>query len=151
MTGVTATSFEEVTGRREFKGESRTRQIAGPVHFGVVKKLHFLLPAYAALVSCDKNSSAGAPKAVEVREEVVVIPSPEDPKTPGEHLDKALQKTGQGLQVAGEKTEECLKTAKEKTEAGLDKAAETTGKFLKRVGEEIENQAEKPVPPVEEP
>lgn len=151
MTGVTATSLEEVTGRREFKGESRTRQIAGPVHFGVVKKLHFLLPAYAALVSCDKNSSAGAPKAVEVREEVVAIPSPEDPKTPGEHLDKALQKTGQGLQVAGEKTEECLKTAKEKTEAGLDKAAEATGKFLKRVGEEIENQAEKPVPPVEEP
>lgn len=86
------TSFEEVTGRREFKGESRTRQIAGPVHFGVVKKLHFLLPAFAALVSCDKNSSAGAPKA-----------------------------------------------------------AEATGKFLKRVGEEIEEQAEKPVPPLEEP
>ena len=116
-----------------------------------MKKLHLLLPAFAALVSCDKNSTAGAPKAVEVREEVVVVPSPEDPKTPGEHLDKALQKTGQGLQVAGEKTEEGIKTAKEKTEEGLDKAAEATGKFLKRVGEEIENQAEKPVPPVEEP
>ena len=116
-----------------------------------MKKLHFLLPAFAAIVSCDKNSSVGAPKAVEVREEVVVVPSPEDPKTPGEHLDKALQKTGQGLQVAGEKTEEGLKTAKEKTEAGLDKAAEATGKFLQRVGEKIEEQAEKPVPPVEEP
>ena len=115
-------------------------------------KLLKLLPfVVVALVSCDKNPSAAAPKAVEVPEEVVVVPQPEDPKTPGEHLDKALQKTGQGLQVAGEKTEEGLKTAKEKTEAGLDKAAEATGKFLKRVGEKIEEQAEKPVPPVEEP
>ena len=103
------------------------------------------------LVSCDKNPTAGAPKAVEVPEEVAAVPEPESPKTPGEHLDKALQNTGQGLQVAGEKTEEGLKTAREKTEAGLDKAAEATGKFLKRVGEEIEKQAEKPVPPAEEP
>jgi hypothetical protein len=121
------------------------------VHVRVVKKFHFLLPALVVFVSCNKNSTADAPKALEVKEEVVLVPQPEDPKTPGEHLDQALQKTGQGLQVAGEKTEEGLKTAKEKTEEGLDKAAEATGKFLKRVGEEIENQAEKPVPPVEEP
>lgn len=114
---------------------------------------HFnLLPfVVLAFVSCDKNSSADAPKAVVVEEKVVVVPAPADPRTPGEHLDKALQKTGQGLQVAGEKTEEGLKTAREKTEAGLDKAAEETGKFLKRMGEKIEEQAEKPVPPVEEP
>ena len=116
-----------------------------------MKKFHFLPPALVVFVSCNKNSTADAPKALEVKEEVVLVPQPEDPKTPGEHLDQALQKTGQGLQVAGEKTEEGLKTAKEKTEEGLDKAAEATGKFLKRVGEEIENQAEKPVPPVEEP
>lgn len=116
-----------------------------------MKPLHFLPFLVLALVSCDKNPTAAAPKAVEVPEEVVAVPPPEDPKTPGEHLDKALQKTGQGLQVAGEKTEEGLKTAREKTEAGLDKAAEATGKFLKRVGEQIEEQAEKPVPPAEEP
>lgn len=116
-----------------------------------MKQLHLLPLLVLALVSCDKNPTAGAPKAVEVPEEVVAVPPPEDPKTPGEHLDKALQKTGQGLQVAGEKTEEGLKTAREKTEAGLDKAAEATGKFLKRVGEKIEEQAEKPLPPAEEP
>jgi hypothetical protein len=129
-------------GNAGIQGESRTRQISGAVHVGVVKKLHFLLPALVVLASCDKNSTAEAPKAVEVKEELVLVPPPEDPKTPGEHLDQALQKTGQGLQVAGEKTEEGLKTAKEKTEAGLDKAAEATGKFLQRVGEKIEEQAE---------
>lgn len=51
-------------------------------------------------------------------------------QTPGERPDKAIQKTGQGLQVAGEKTEEGLKT-----EAGFDKAVEATGRLLKRVGE----------------
>ncbi len=116
-----------------------------------MKMRAFLLPAVALLASCDKSSTTEAPKAVEVSEEVVVTPAPEDPRTPGEHLDKALQKTGHGLQVAGEKTEEGLKTAKEKTEAGLDKAAEATGRFLKRVGEKIEEQAEKPVTPAEEP
>ena len=116
-----------------------------------MKHLKLLPLAVLALISCDKTPTAEAPKAVEVAEEVVVVPPPEDPKTPGEHLDKAIQKTGQGLQVAGEKTEEGLKTAREKTEAGLDKAAEETGKFLKRVGEKIEEQAEKPVPPAEEP
>lgn len=121
------------------------------MHVGVVKVPKLLPFVVLALVSCDKNPSAAAPKAVEVPEEVVVVPPPEGPKTPGEHLDKAIQKTGQGLQVAGEKTEEGLKTAREKTEAGLDKAAEATGKFLKQVGEKIEEQAEKPVPPVEEP
>lgn len=107
-----------------------------------MKKLHSLFPALVLFASCDRNSTTDAPKAVEVKEELVLLPPPEDPKTPGEHLDQALQKTGQGLQVAGEKTEEGLKTAKEKTEAGLDKAAEATGKFLKRVGEKIEEQAE---------
>lgn len=116
-----------------------------------MKQLHLLPFLVLALVSCDKNSTSDAPKAVVVTEEVVVVPAPADPQTPGEHLDKALQKTGQGLQVAGEKTEEGLKTAREKTEAGLDKAAEETGKFLKRVGEKIEEQAEKPVPAAEEP
>jgi hypothetical protein len=105
-----------------------------------------------AFVSCDESPSAAAPKAVEVDEPVVVTDPPSaDPKTPGERLDRALQKTGEGLQVAGEKTEAGLKTAKEKTEAGLDKAAEATGKFLREVGEKIEEQAEKPVPPAEEP
>jgi hypothetical protein len=121
------------------------------VHGVHVKPLHFLPFLVLAFVSCDKSPTAAAPKAVEVPEEVVAVAPPVDPKTPGEHLDKALQKTGQGLQVAGEKTEEGLKTAKEKTEAGLDKAAEATGEFLKRVGEKIEEQAEKPVPPAEEP
>lgn len=107
-----------------------------------MKKLRLPLLALFAFASCDKNSTAEAPKAVEVPEEVVAVPPPEAPRTPGEHLDRAIQKTGQGLQVAGEKTEEGLKTAKEKTEAGLDKAAEATGKFLKRVGEKIEEQAE---------
>lgn len=121
------------------------------MHAVVVKKIHLLPLLVLALVSCDRNSTAGAPKAVEVPEEVVAVAPAEDPKTPGEHLDKALQKTGQGLQVAGEKTEEGLKTAREKTDAGLNKAAEATGKFLKRVGEKIEEQAEKPVPPADEP
>ena len=120
------------------------------MHGGVVKHFNLLPFVVLALVSCDKNSSAAPPKAVEVRE-VELLPTPADPKTPGEHLDKAIQKTGEGLQVAGEKTEEGLKTAKEKTEAGLDKAAEATGKFLKQVGEKIEEQAEKPVTPAEEP
>ncbi len=127
-----------------------------------------VLPFIFVLASCDKESTAETPKAVEVNEEVtVVVPAPtaeaiedaaeeaeemaEDaaaaldpnrPQTPGEHLDHALQKTGEGLQTAGEKTEEGLKTAKEKTEAGLEKAAEKTGEFIKRVGERIEEQAE---------
>ena len=120
------------------------------MHVGVVKPLNLLPFVVLALASCDKNSTSDAPKAVEVRE-VEVLPTPAEPKTPGEHLDKAIQKTGQGLQVAGEKIEEGLKTAKEKTEVGLEKAAEATGKFLKQVGEKIEEQAEKPVAPVEEP
>ncbi len=110
-----------------------------------MKKSFLLLPVILAFVSCDKSPSAAAPKAVEVDEPAA------DPKTPGERLDRALQKTGEGLQVAGEKTEEGLRTAKEKTEAGLDKAAEATGRFLREVGEKIEEQAEKPVPPAEEP
>jgi hypothetical protein len=114
-----------------------------------MKKLHFLLPVAVLLGACDKNSPADAPKATEVEE--APVPAPADPRTPGEHLDQAIQKTGQGLQIAGEKTEEGLKTAKEKTEAGLDKAAEVTGKFLKRVGEKIEEQAEEPEAPQEEP
>ena len=116
-----------------------------------MKQPHLLPFLVLGLLSCDKSPTADAPKAIEVPEEVAESPSPAEPKTPGEHLDKALQKTGQGLQVAGERTEEGLKTAREKTEAGLDKAAEATGKFLKRVGEKIEEQAEKPVPPAEEP
>lgn len=109
-----------------------------------------LLPALLFLPSCDRHESAAAPKAVEVIEEPVVVadPPPVDPKTPGQHLDRALQKTGEGLQTAGEKTEEGIQIAKEKTEAGLEKAAEKTGKFLKRVGEEIENHA---TPQKEEP
>lgn len=130
-------------GNAGIQGESRTRQTSGAVHVGGVKKLHFLLPSLVVFASCHKNSTADAPKAIEVKEEVLLVPPLEDPKTPGEHLDQALQKTGQGLQMAGEKTEEGLKTAKEKTEAGLDKAAEATGKFLKRVGEKIEEEAER--------
>lgn len=126
--------------------ESRAGQTPWSMHVGLMKNLMLLLPAVLVLVCCDKKSDAAAPKAAEVQEE-----SAADPKTPGDHLDKAIQKTGEGLQVAGEKTEEGLKTAREKTEVGLDKAAEATGKFLKRVGEKIEEQAEKPVPPEEEP
>lgn len=117
-----------------------------------MKKSFLLLPVILAFVSCDRSPSTAAPKAVEVAEPVVVTdPSLADPETPGERLDRALQKTGEGLQVAGEKTEEGLQTAKEKTEAGLDKAAEATGRFLREVGEKIEEQAEKQAPPAEEP
>lgn len=131
-----------------------------------MKSILLLVPIVFTLASCDKDSTAEAPKAVEVTEEVtVVVPAetagaiedaaeeaeemaeeaaeameeaaeaadPNRPQTPGEHLDRALQKTGQGLQTAGEKTEE-----------GIDKAAEKTGNFLKKVGEKIEEKAEEP-------
>jgi len=120
----------------------------------VMKQSLFILPLLVVLPSCKKESSADVPKAVEVREEVVIVsPTPtatevspvvevvpaETSKTPGQHLDHALQKTGEGIQTAGEKTEHGLKVAREKTEAGIDKAAEKTGEFLKRVGEKIED------------
>lgn len=132
---------------------------AEPCHGGdVMKPCLAILPVLFVLFSCKKESTAEVPKAVEVKEEVIVVVDPppvepvpvlpdeaivEERKTPGEHLDHALQKTGEGLQTAGEKTEHGLKVAREKTEAGIDKAAEKTGEFLKRVGEKIEHAGER--------
>ena len=137
---------------------------------GVMKRSLFILPLLLASPSCKKESTASVPKAVEVREEVVIVADPPpapltppvvevtppvvegDPtiievtppaKTPGEHLDHALQKTGEGLQTAGEKTEHGINVAREKTEEGVQKAAEKTGDFLKRMGEKIEEAGEK--------
>jgi hypothetical protein len=110
----------------------------------IMKAIPLILPVLFVLPACDRDrAEVDAPRAVEVVEEEVVVaePAPATPKTPGQHLDHALQKTGEGIQTAGEKTEEGIRIAKEKTEAGLESAAEKTGKFLKRVGEEIGNRA----------
>ncbi|HEY1122961.1 MAG TPA: hypothetical protein VGE67_15220, partial [Haloferula sp.] len=107
-----------------------------------MKRCLFILPLLLAVPSCKKESSASVPKAIEVREEVIITADPPPaplappvvevtpsvvgeappvvevtppPRTPGEHLDHALQKTGEGLQTAGEKTEHGINVAREKT------------------------------------
>jgi hypothetical protein len=59
------------------------------------------------------------PPAVEVDEEE---PSP---RTPGEHVDHAIQKTDEGLR----------------------KAADATGRFLQRAGDKIEDESRRQAPP----
>ncbi|MCW1883505.1 hypothetical protein OKA04_02120 [Luteolibacter flavescens] len=126
-----------------------------------MKPIFYALPLLLVLPSCKDESSATAPKAVEVKDEVVIVdPLPADAapviidengvevidpagKTPGQHLDHALQKTGEGLQTAGEHTEHGIKVAREKTEAGINTAAEKTGEFLQRVGERIEEAGQR--------
>ena len=126
--------------------------------------------ACGLIVSCDKEEPPKAEVVVEpaaeaapatpppaagipVEAETEEIEEPEeDAPTPGERLDGAIEKTGDGLKVAGEKTKEgvgvalektggALETAGEKTEEGLRKAGDATGRWLKRVGEKIEDAA----------
>lgn len=93
------------------------------------------------------GATARPPVAIPVPEdEVPTVDVDEDepspaPRTPGEHLDRAIERTGQGLQTAGEKTEQGVRTAAEKTDEGLRKAADATGRWLQRAGEKIENDA----------
>jgi len=55
--------------------------------------------------------------------------------TPGERLDRVIDKTEQGV-----------KTAAEKTEQGLRKAAEKTGGALQKAGEAIQKKADEAKP-----
>src|ERR1035437_6595477 len=82
-----------------------------------------------------------------------ITPPPGPRLTPGQRLDRAIEKTGKALQVAGEQTENGVDTAAEKTEKGLRKAARKTGQALQRAGEAIERNVPagepEPAPPGE--